>query len=358
MASVQNSLGKAQQLAISRPLLRWYDRHARQLPWRVSPADRKKGQLPDPYRVWLSEVMLQQTTVATVTPRYQRFLDLWPTLQDLAAATQEEVLAEWAGLGYYARARNLHKCAQVVAADHDGIFPDTAPDLQKLPGIGPYTAAAIASISFDEPAPVMDGNIERVMARLFAVQTPLPEAKPELRQLAAQETPIKRPGDHAQALMDLGATICTPRKPVCALCPLRDCCTAYKQGIATELPHKKKKAEKPTRHGAAFIIRRKTDNHILLVRRPEKGLLGGMLATPSTDWSEKPATTPQFPCKGSWQKQEGVVRHTFTHFHLMLDVWEAVVSPKAAGPLCGQWHDNPVEAGLPTVFRKVFLTDR
>ncbi|WP_306251232.1 A/G-specific adenine glycosylase [Parvularcula sp. IMCC14364] len=355
MASVQNSKGIAAPLGISKPLLRWYDRHARELPWRISPADRKKGMQPDPYRVWLSEIMLQQTTVATVTPRYQRFLDLWPTLSDLASARQEEVLAEWAGLGYYARAHNLHKCAQVLQQDHDGLFPETAQGLLALPGIGPYTAAAIAAISFDEPAPVMDGNIERVMARLYAVETPLPDAKPVLRAYAAQETPVKRPGDHAQALMDVGATICTPRKPVCSLCPLSQFCGAQSRGIAADLPRKKKKADKPTRHGTAFVIRRKSDNHVLLVRRAPKGLLGGMLAPPTTDWRTEKSIDPSPPFRANWQSQNKVVRHTFTHFHLVLEVQETIVATHAKLDLEGEWVADPLTAGLPTVFRKIFL---
>jgi len=340
---------------IDAALLDWYDRHARDLPWRIGPATRKRGERPDPYRVWLSEVMLQQTTVATVTPRYERFLDLFPTVEALAAAPVETVLAEWAGLGYYARARNLHKCARTVAGDHGGEFPQTEEGLRDLPGIGAYTAAAIAAIAFDEPAVVMDGNIERVMARLFAVRMPLPDAKPQLREHAASLTPKKRPGDYAQALMDLGATICTPRNPACALCPLRGRCTAQKQGIQADLPHKKKKAAKPTRHGTVFYMTRKSDGAVLLVRRPDKGLLGGMLAFPATDWGERAEAEP--PVKTSWSKTDQSVRHTFTHFHLEMDVWQTELGDaavrKAEKATNGQWHADPAQAGLPTVFRKV-----
>lgn len=301
--------------------------------------------------MWLSEVMLQQTTVATVTPRYERFLQLFPDVEALAGAPQEAVLAEWAGLGYYARARNLHKCAQVVAEQHGGVFPTTETGLLALPGVGAYTAAAIAAIAFDEPAVVLDGNIERVMARLFAVETPLPEAKPELRAHAAALTPKKRPGDHAQALMDLGATICTPRNPFCSLCPVNDWCAGYKAGIAGKLPKKKRKVAKPVRYGTAFVIRRKPDGAVLLVRRPEKGLLGGMLAFPATEWGEKAEVVP--PVRAKWSVAAEPVRHTFTHFHLEMEVWVAEVSTAAARKLEGQWAEDPAGEGLPTVFRKV-----
>ena len=338
--------------AAARKILPWYDRNARVLPWRVPPARSSKGERPDPYRVWLSEVMLQQTTVATVKERYQRFLDLWPVLADLAAAPQEAVLAEWAGLGYYARARNLHKCAELVMSDHDGLFPETAAALQKLPGIGPYTAAAIASIAFGEPAPVMDGNIERVMARLFNVRTPLPDAKPVLYDHAAALTPKKRPGDYAQGLMDLGATICIPRNPACALCPLREMCLACHAGTATDLPLKKKKQAKPVRYGTVFVIRRKPDGAALLIRRPAKGLLGGMIAFPTTDWTDAAGAAVTPPVKADWAEDRGQVRHTFTHFHLELTVWEAILPAAQAAKLEGEWHKDPATAGLPTVFRK------
>lgn len=334
--------------------MRWYERHARELPWRVGPAGRKKNIKPNPYHVWLSEIMLQQTTVATVTPRFKKFLARWPDLSALAAATQEAVLAEWAGLGYYARARNLHKCAQELTANHASVFPETARELESLPGIGPYTAAAIAAIAYDEAAVVMDGNIERVMARLFAVVTPLPDAKPFLRDHAASQTPAKRVGDHAQALMDLGATICTPRNPTCILCPLNELCAAYKQGLTADLPRKKKKSPKPTRYGTAFVIRRKSDGAVLLIRRPEKGLLGGMLAPPSTDWTENKQQKPASPISAKWKKSNRKVMHTFTHFHLIMEIRQTEVSDQTVTCFKGEWVKDPAKAGLPTVFRKVF----
>ncbi len=293
---------------IPRDLLAWYDRHARVLPWRMPPG--RGG--ADPYRVWLSEVMLQQTTVAAVKAYFQRFTALWPTVQDLAAAEDAQVMAEWAGLGYYARARNLIACARAVA--ERGAFPDTRDGLAALPGIGPYTSAAIAAIAFDRPETVVDGNVERVTARLFAVETPLPAAKPELVALASRLTPRQRPGDFAQAMMDLGATICTPRSPACGICPLMPHCQARAQGIAAELPRKAPKKAKPLRQGTVWIGL--TDSAVLVETRPEKGLLGGTLAFPSTGWdgSDLPPPAP-----ADW-RDLGLVRHVFTHFALDLTV--------------------------------------
>ncbi|MEL6196475.1 MAG: A/G-specific adenine glycosylase, partial [Pseudomonadota bacterium] len=276
-------------------ILAWYDHHARQMPWRTGPAEKAAGARPDPYRVWLSEVMLQQTTVATVTPRFEAFLARWPTVDALAAAPREDVLAEWAGLGYYARARNLHACAVAVSAEHGGQFPDTEDGLRALPGVGAYTAAAVAAIAFDRAAAVVDGNVERVMARLFAETDPMPGVKPRLAAHAARLTPTERPGDYAQAVMDLGATICTPRRPACALCPWRDDCAAHAAGVAETLPRKMPKKAKPTRHGTAFAL---FDQRgcVATVIRPEKGLLAGMRALPSTDWAEQaPVATPPAP---------------------------------------------------------------
>lgn len=337
---------------IGAELLGWYDTHARALPWRIGPADSVRGMRLDPYRVWLSEIMLQQTTVAAVRAYFYRFTARWPDVAALAAARDEDVMAEWAGLGYYARARNLLKCARAVVADHGGQFPETRDALLTLPGIGPYTAAAIAAIAFDEAATVVDGNVERVVARLFAVETPLPAAKPELTALAARLTPRERPGDHAQAMMDLGATICTPRNPACGICPLRAFCDGHAKGIAADLPRKTPRTAKPTRYGIAYLGRR-ADGALLVERRPERGLLGGMLGWPGTDWTEAdPVPAP--PAEADWREVPGEVRHTFTHFHLVLRVRTATL-PHGTNPERGHFvpADDFRAADLPTVMRKV-----
>ncbi|RDC69906.1 A/G-specific adenine glycosylase [Rhodovulum sp. 12E13] len=327
----------------------WYDGHARDLPWRVPPG---AGHRADPYRVWLSEVMLQQTTVAAVIPYFHRFTALWPTVAHLAAAEDAAVMAEWAGLGYYARARNLLKCARTVAAELGGAFPDTAEGLRALPGIGPYTAAAIAAIAFDRPETVVDGNVERVMARLHAVETPLPAAKPVLAAHAAALTPQERPGDHAQAVMDLGATICTPRSPACGICPVMRWCRARAAGLAAELPLKAPKRAKPTRLGLVYVARR-ADGAVLLETRPDGGLLGGMLGFPCTDWAEaRPPEAP--PLTAEW-RASGEVRHTFTHFHLRLALRLAEVPLQAVperGAFTGRHAFRP--QALPTLMRKVW----
>ena len=305
--------------SISARLLQWYDRHARRLPWRARPGERA-----DPYRVWLSEVMLQQTTVATVGPYFQAFLERWPTVEALAAAPLDDVLTAWAGLGYYARARNLHACARQVAAEHGGAFPDSESALRALPGIGAYTAAAVAAIAFERKATPLDGNIERVVARLFAVETPLPQAKPALKRLAEGLTPDERAGDYAQAMMDLGATVCLPRRPKCLLCPLNSDCAAHAGGSAEALPRRAPKAERPTRRAVAFWVLN-GDGDLLLRRRPPKGLLGGMMELPSTDWREAPwpeaEALVQTPVAADWRPLAGQVRHTFTHFHFEIEVW-------------------------------------
>lgn len=332
---------------LSTQLLQWYDAHARVMPWRVSPQDRAAGVRPDPYRIWLSEVMLQQTTVAAVKDYFHRFTARWPTVIALAAAPDAEVMGEWAGLGYYARARNLLKCARAVVVDHRGAFPTTRSDLLTLPGIGPYTASAIAAIAHDEAATVVDGNVERVMARLYRVETPLPAAKPTLTALAESLTPAQRPGDYAQAVMDLGATICTPRNPACALCPWSHACLARAAGVQADLPRKTPKAEKPTRNGTLWLGHR--PGAVLLERRPDKGLLGGMLGFPGDAWDGAGGPAP---AEADWQRL-GEVRHTFTHFHLILQVMAARLDAAATR---GNWvaTSDFRPSDLPTVMRKAF----
>ena len=336
-------------------LLAWYDRHRRTLPWRAA-----AGESTPPYRVWLSEIMLQQTTVATVGEYFRRFVERWPTVEALAAAPQDEVLSAWAGLGYYARARNLHACARTVAERHGGRFPEDEAGLRALPGIGPYTAAAIQAIAFDIPASAVDGNVERVIARLNALETPLPDVKPEIAARAAKLVPQSRAGDYAQAMMDLGATVCVPRNPRCVICPLMAGCKARKQGIAEELPRRAPKALKPTRRGLAFVLARK-DGAILLRKRPEKGLLGGMDEVPSSAWREgrfvEATALGEAPVPARWQVMDGLVRHTFTHFHLELTVARATATTARLGEqVAGAvWCplDRLTERALPTVMRKV-----
>ena len=328
---------------LRRRLLAWYDDNARTLPWRAPP---HSGLRADPYRVWLSEVMLQQTTVPHATPYFLKFTRLWPTVRDLAAAEDGEVMAAWAGLGYYARARNLLKCARAVAQDHGGVFPDTEEELRALPGLGPYTAAAVAAIAFDRPANVVDGNVERVMARLYAVEAPLPGAKPELTRLAAALVSEMRPGDWAQALMDLGATVCRPKSPLCERCPVADICLARAGGSPETYPRKSAKAARPRRHGAAYVLTR--GDEVALVRRPPKGLLGGMLALPTTDWSHEPIADAiaAAPVQAPW-RPAGEIEHVFTHFALTLQVWRA--EGEADGVI---WTRRADLGGLPSVFLK------
>jgi len=339
--------------SISSLLLAWYDRNRRRFPWRAPP-----GRKPDPYRVWLSEIMLQQTTTAAVVPYYERFLARFPSLADLAAAEREEVLKLWAGLGYYARARNLHRCAETVMADHGGTFPRDVAGLKALPGIGDYTAAAVAAIAFDVKAAPLDGNWERVLARLFLVETPLPAAKKELRPLAESILPDGRAGDFAQAMMDLGATLCSPEKPSCLLCPLKAHCIAHARGMAESLPRKMPKAERPERHGVAFFLTR-PDGAVLLRQRPDKGLLGGMTEVPSTPWRATPWSDREArvhaPAKTEWSILPGQVTHVFTHFRLTLHVWRGQTADLRYDAAVGQWH-RPEEvdgAALPSVMRKV-----
>ncbi len=331
-------------------LLAWYDRHRRRLPWRVT-----AGEKPDPYRVWLSEIMLQQTTVAAVGPYFRHFVEQWPTVQALAAAPREDVLRDWAGLGYYARARNLHACAAKVADELGGRFPDTEEGLRALPGIGAYTAAAIAAIAFDRPTAAVDGNVERVIARLFAIGTPMPAAKTEIRARTEELVPPDRPGDFAQALMDLGATICTPKRPVCALCPWSDACLARARGIEESLPVKAPKKDRPLRRGAAFWAER-GNGSVLIVKRPPRGLLGGMdgvWLTPLKEDIDPADAREHAPFKARWNRISGEVEHVFTHFRLKLTVFTATDVTSFALPDT-RWvakKDLP-DVGMPTVMRK------
>ncbi len=327
-------------------MLDWYDAHGRDLVWR-------RGS-PEPYRVWLSEVMLQQTTTAHAAPYYERFLALWPTVRDLAAAPDEQVMAEWAGLGYYSRARNLIKCARAVVADYGGVFPGHEDELIKLPGFGPYTAAAVAAIAFGRPANVVDGNIERIMTRLYAIETPLPEGRDLVREAAAQWLSEARAGDWPQALMDLAATTCRPKTPLCMLCPLREACLAFARGEQELFPVKLAKAVKPRRHGVAFLI--VNGDRILVERRADKGLLGGMLGLPHTEWRGEPYKPAEVspPIAAS---EVGGYEHVFTHFALSQAVWRGQATDAQIADLLrkhNSWQTLPIadQKYLPTVFRK------
>lgn len=340
----------------SKDLLDWYDRHARVLPWRISPQNRSVGEMPDPYRIWLSEIMLQQTTVATVKSYFEKFITTWPTLEALASAKRDDVLKAWAGLGYYSRARNLKACADMIVSDYGGKFPETPDQLKKLPGIGDYTASAMASIAFDKSETVVDGNVERVISRLFAIEEPLPAAKKIIKAHAATLTPKKRPGDYAQAMMDLGATICTPKRPACALCVWREACQACRTNSQEDFPRKSPKKVKPTRYGWAFVAVRE-DGAILLRRRPDSGLLGGMTEIPGTVWSaEKPkAPFAAAPFQAGWAQQCGTIRHTFTHFHLEIDVVTNTFPQDHKPAKNCWWADRRAVAdeALPTVMKKI-----
>jgi A/G-specific adenine glycosylase len=333
-------------------LLAWYDRHRRRLPWRALP-----GEAVDPYRVWLSEIMLQQTTVAAVGPYFTAFLARWPEVAGLAVAPVEEVMRAWAGLGYYSRARNLHACAIAVMERHGGRFPDTVEGLRDLPGIGDYTAAAIAAIAFDRPAAVVDGNVERVVTRLDAVETALPAAKPLIRARVAALLDPERPGDFAQAMMDLGATICTPKRPACALCPLQPWCRAFAGGTQETFPRKAPKKAGALRRGAAFVVVR-TDGHLLVRTRPAKGLLGGMAEVPGTDWSAgfaPPDALAEAPLALPFRRLPGVVSHVFTHFPLELTVFSAGAPAGTPAPDGCRWIAlaDVAEEAFPTLMRKV-----
>jgi len=333
-------------------LLAWYDRHARVLPWRVSPEDRARGVRPDPYRVWLSEIMLQQTTVAAVGKYYARFTELWPTVSALAAAPLDAVLVEWAGLGYYARARNLHACARAVVERFGGRFPGTSSELLSLPGVGPYTAAAVAAIACDERIAVVDGNVERVVSRYLALEAPVAGAKDLIRETVQAVVP-GRAGDFAQALMDLGATICAPRQANCLICPLADGCEGRRRDPLA-YPVKVEKAERPTRYGHAFVMF-DADGDVFLRTRPGQGLLAQMTEPPVSDWTGA-RHDPIFPVKAEW-RHRGQVVHVFTHFRLELEIWSATVpDPKLLAD--GWWADpRHLDAeALPTVFRKALAT--
>ncbi|MFG1285608.1 A/G-specific adenine glycosylase [Xanthobacter versatilis] len=336
-------------------LLAWYDRHRRRLPWRAEP-----GRRADPYHVFLSEIMLQQTTVKAVGPYFGAFLARWPSVSHLADAPLEEVLSAWAGLGYYARARNLHACAKAVVDRHGGAFPDAEAALLDLPGIGPYTAAAIAAIAFDRPASPVDGNIERVISRLYAIGEPLPGAKPAIKARAAALTPPDRPGDFAQAMMDLGATVCTPKSPACSLCPWMEPCAARAEGDAARYPVKVPKGDKPRREGAAFLAVR-ADGAVLLRTRPDKGLLAKMTEVPSTPWDSRagakaPARAEDHaPFPTRWRAVPGVVEHVFTHFALTLKVLRADLPAATPAPEGHRWvrPEGFGREALPSLMRKV-----
>jgi A/G-specific adenine glycosylase len=337
-------------------LIDWYEANRRDLPWRAPP-----GQKPDPYRVWLSEIMLQQTTVRAVAPYFLRFVARWPSMEALAAAPLDHVLKAWAGLGYYARARNLHVCARAVVERHGGRLPTSEAALAALPGIGPYTAGAIAAIAFGARAAAIDGNAERVMARLFAVEQELPAAKARLRELALTLVPRRRAGDFAQALMDLGAGICTPKRPACAICPWVQACAARKRGDAETFPRKARKRTGALRRGAAFVALR-ADGCVLVRSRPAKGLLGGMTEVPTTAWSDAFDTgsalreAPDLARrKLEWQRIPGKVSHVFTHFPLDLDVYRAEVPSSTAAPAGARWVPvtELADEALPNVMRKV-----
>jgi A/G-specific adenine glycosylase len=337
--------------ALSAALLDWYDVHRRVLPWRA-----RIGEKADPYRVWLSEIMLQQTRAATVADYYRAFIARWPAVEDLAAASLDDVLSAWGGLGYYARARNLHRCAAIVARDLEGAFPAAVGDLIKLPGIGAYTAGAIAAIAFDQPVAAVDGNAERVIARLFAIEVPLPAARRTLRALAHSMVPPERPGDFAQAMMDLGAVVCLPVSPRCTVCPWSGICRARREGLPESLPRRKPRAARPVRYGSAFLVER-SDGSVLMRRRPQNGLLGGMMEVPSSPWSSAHATKlDAAPLRARWRRV-GLVEHTFTHFHLVLTVFRMrIPARRSLRPPGGmRWvarADLEREA-LPSLVRKV-----
>lgn len=334
-------------------LLRWYDEQGRTLPWRVRPEDRARGMIADPYAVWLSEIMLQQTTIPHGTPYWFKFLGLYPSVEDLAVASLDDVLTHWAGLGYYARARNLHKCAITVATDFGGEFPLTKAELLTLPGVGDYTASTIAAICFDQPTNIVDGNVERVISRMHRVQDLLPKSKPIIKSLAAVLAASTRPGDYGQALMDLGATVCTPRTPSCSLCPWAEWCEANDAGDQQSYPKKSPKKKQPVRHGVAYVMVR--DGAVWLRRRPSEGLLGGMMEVPTSDWAAAiPPVEP--PVDSDWSRCATPVKHVFTHFELRLDVYSTEIDRNPEGD--GRWvaQNSLSTVALPSLFKKVLDT--
>ena len=336
---------------ITNTLLNWYKIYGRELPWRLHPRSRPPGMRPDPYAVWLSEVMLQQTTVATISKRYHAFVARWPTIVDLAAADDSDVMAAWAGMGYYARARNLLKCAREIVSKYEGRFPVRAKLLEQLPGIGPYTAAAIIAIAFDQPSSAVDANVERVLSRLFAVKEPLPKAKSLIRQYAAEICPDQQAGDWLQALMDLGALVCRPTDPNCSNCPIATYCNAKKLGLATKFPVKNQIRSSKLRRGCLYIGQR-YDGALLLEQRPPEGIMGGMLGWPSGGWENNPDNFP--PCDGDWQVV-GEVSHALTHMKLQLEVYCASL-PMTINPIKGHFipRHSFREEDLPTLMRKAY----
>jgi A/G-specific adenine glycosylase len=349
--ATQHRRRAAAKARVTDALLAWYDVHRRDLPWRAHP-----GQASDPYRVWLSEIMLQQTTVAAAGPYYRSFLARWPDVRRLAAASQDDVLSAWAGLGYYSRARNLHRAAQMVTSEFGGVFPDNSAALRKLPGIGAYTAAAIAAIAFGECVPAMDANAARVMARFFAVEDKLPQAKGKLALMADPLVPKDRSGDFAQALMDLGSAICLPRRPLCGECPLAAHCEARRLGMAESLPVRAAKRARPLKRGAAYVAL-DGNGAVYLVRRPENGLLGAMLQPPLGAWRgafpDRKTAMAEAPFSGHWRKKPGIVRHGFTHFELEMEVYVANFRARPNGE--GIWLPATEIGGaaLPTIMRKL-----
>jgi A/G-specific adenine glycosylase len=347
---------EADAQGVTAALLAWYDRHGRSLPWRAA-----MGAKPDPYVVWLSEIMLQQTTVAKVKPYFAAFLEHWPDVATLAAAPVEAVMRQWAGLGYYSRARNLHACAKAIVAEHGGAFPPTEAALSALPGIGPYTAAAIAAIAFAQKAVAVDGNVERVIARLFAIDAPLPAARPLIKAKAETLVSPERPGDFAQAMMDLGATVCTPRRPACGFCPLRPFCLAAARGAPENWPRKAAKPERPKRCGAAFFLRR--GDTILLRTRPPRGLLGGMTEVPGAIWDDTcnaARALREAPLIADYRQLHARVTHVFTHFSLSLDIFIAHVPQETEAPAGCRWvRDTDLDTeALSSLMRKVIAAVR